>query len=639
MSPSPLNSRSSRGTAPVQAVLLAGVICLVLAPGCEAPSAEGEGEGVGREGEGEGEAGPGRPVLSALVVGDITATSARVSFTTDVPATTALKLGLSEEALEGANLQPVSEVLATEHETTLSLSGNTAYFAVAVAFNDDGLSTESEVVRFTTPAENAAPVVSDLVVSEVAEDRATVSWTTDEPATTQVSVTDFDLIDAAVPDPPGPPTTTHRVVLEGLSCNTTYTFDAVSADAEGLETRTDVATFTTTRCALFVDASAAAAGDGTRDAPFRRLQDAINAVRVTDAILVAAGAYNEDVTIDGDTDGDGAISLNDISYAGLEVRGGYNADFTAVEGRSVVQGQGTQQEPGVTTALRIFNSADILLSDFEIRGYDGLGDAPDVARVRVVDVTSADPIIDRVVIIGGVAVADDVAVSVGINANGQSAFLLTNSLVTSGRAGRQGALGNLVAATNVAGTFGILDINASIVLANNTIILQDASSLLRTSIARGLSFGDPAEGAGEVLVTNCIFATDNVTASNVDLIGYRTPGFTVVELSNNLFVSDGTILLDFESQASLTNKDGNSSFTEADALEDSTRFLVVENNLAAQQSDDVFTDAAAGNFSLRSGSIAIDAGKDNSATLYGSFADVDGQPRQRAVDIGAYESR
>ena len=619
------------------------VLCCCVLPlgfgllGCDELASEGEGEGEGEPAEGEGELPTGRPVVSNLVVSNITERSARVTFTTDLPATTFLKVAETEDGVANAGFLDVSvDFPDVNHGVNLSLEASTTYFFVAVAFNDEGLSTESPLQSFTTLAPNVPPVISDVAVTNITVEGATISWTTDEPATGDVSVTGIDIIDMVITET-GPLSTSHSVNVSGLTCGNTYRYDVSATDADGGSSITDTATFDTPRRTLYVDAGAAAGGDGSLAAPFVRIQDAINAANSdTDAIFVAAGTYNEDVTVDGDTDHDGVITFSDIDYTGLELRGGFNADFSAFEGRSIVQGQGTQQEPGGTTALRLLNFADIILRDFEIRGYDGLGDAPDVARVTGVEVTSADPTIDRVVIRGGVAVANDTAVSTGLTANGQSLLVMTNSLVTSGRAGRQGLLG-LADATNVAATIAILDINASLALANNTIIVQDAKSVLLGSTSRGLSFGDPAEGSGAVLVTNCIFARDGVTSSVVDMIAYRTPGFTVTELSNNLFVGGGDLMFDFASQVAVKNTNGDASFSEADALQDGTHFLLVENNRAAAQNDDVFTDAAAGDFSLVSGSAAVDAGKDHTGEVYASVTDINGQPRRGAVDIGAFE--
>ena len=87
------------------------------------------------------------------------------------------------------------------------------------------------------------PVISDLQVA-VGPDSATITWTTDEPAT---SVVDYG---TSVPysDQVSDPTlvVNHSVQLTGLLRGTLYHFEATSADAGGLESMTGDQTFTTT---------------------------------------------------------------------------------------------------------------------------------------------------------------------------------------------------------------------------------------------------------------------------------------------------------------------------------------------------------------------------------------------------------
>jgi hypothetical protein len=90
------------------------------------------------------------------------------------------------------------------------------------------------------------PAVSDISISNVAETSAVITWTTDEPATSQVdygltstygesSVLDSSLVK------------THAVLLSGLASNTTYHYRAKSRDESGNEGISQDHTFTTSQ--------------------------------------------------------------------------------------------------------------------------------------------------------------------------------------------------------------------------------------------------------------------------------------------------------------------------------------------------------------------------------------------------------
>jgi len=81
------------------------------------------------------------------------------------------------------------------------------------------------------------PVISGIAVSDISIDRATVSWTTSEPATTVLTYGDSNppttiLEDAALK-------TTHELVLDGLDDCTLYNFSIACTDESGNETLDD----------------------------------------------------------------------------------------------------------------------------------------------------------------------------------------------------------------------------------------------------------------------------------------------------------------------------------------------------------------------------------------------------------------
>lgn len=122
-----------------------------------------------------------------------------------------------------------------------TLAPSTAYYW-RVDSNCLGETTTGDVWSFTTAA--VPPVISNVVVTNVAVSSATISWTTDLPATSQVhygtssSYGQSTTKDAAL-------TTSHSVNLANLTDNTVYHFCAESVGATGLAGRSSDRTFMT----------------------------------------------------------------------------------------------------------------------------------------------------------------------------------------------------------------------------------------------------------------------------------------------------------------------------------------------------------------------------------------------------------
>jgi hypothetical protein len=85
----------------------------------------------------------------------------------------------------------------------------------------------------------APPVISAVAVSAITQNSATVTWTTDTPSDSQVKY-------GATTTPCYPTLATHHsVILTSLAPSTTYSCTAISKDAAGRTTQSNVYTFTT----------------------------------------------------------------------------------------------------------------------------------------------------------------------------------------------------------------------------------------------------------------------------------------------------------------------------------------------------------------------------------------------------------
>jgi hypothetical protein len=122
------------------------------------------------------------------------------------------------------------------------LSANTEYHFRAKAVGDDA-AVYGEDTTFAT-ADATAPAISAVNSSNIAAIGATINWTTDELATTQVEyglTTEYGrttILDRNL-------TTTHTVRLTSLSANSTYHYRAMSKDPAGNEAVSEDLTFTT----------------------------------------------------------------------------------------------------------------------------------------------------------------------------------------------------------------------------------------------------------------------------------------------------------------------------------------------------------------------------------------------------------
>lgn len=125
-------------------------------------------------------------------------------------------------------LEDSSEPYAVVWDTTATSSGSKT--VEAVARDEHGNTATSSPVTITV--DNVGPVISSISSGTPGETTVTVTWTTDEAATSQInygltsSYTASTTLDSTA-------TTTHSVAISGLSADTTYHFRVRSTDGEG----------------------------------------------------------------------------------------------------------------------------------------------------------------------------------------------------------------------------------------------------------------------------------------------------------------------------------------------------------------------------------------------------------------------
>lgn len=190
------------------------------------------------------------PIVSYLAFWGITSSGITMSWSTDLPSTTAVAYGVTPAL---GQTTPVQTKLTNSHGVTLSgLSSGTTYYFAAQS-TADGNTGVSAVQHFTTATASpsafvarpgAGPQISYVATWSVTGSSASISWSTDVPSTTVVNYGESPSLGQSSPPRTGL-ATNHGVTLTGLKGGTTYYFVAQSADANGKTSSSAVQQFST----------------------------------------------------------------------------------------------------------------------------------------------------------------------------------------------------------------------------------------------------------------------------------------------------------------------------------------------------------------------------------------------------------
>ncbi len=183
------------------------------------------------------------PVISGVVASSTGATSTVITWSTNEASTSVVEYGLGT----GYGSSSSNPTLVSSHSVSLTgLAPSTTYHFRVGSVDSSGNSASSADSVFSTSAQpdTTPPVLSSIAAGGVTSNGATVTWTTNEAATTQV---DYGTTTAY-----GSSTalnsallTAHSAALAGLQGATTYHFRARSLDAAGNVALSGDATFTT----------------------------------------------------------------------------------------------------------------------------------------------------------------------------------------------------------------------------------------------------------------------------------------------------------------------------------------------------------------------------------------------------------
>jgi alpha-L-arabinofuranosidase len=196
----------------------------------------------------------GTPVISAVMATSVSSTSETITWTTDQPTSSLVNYGTTSAY---GSSSPLNSMLSTTHSVTLTgLTAGTTYSFDVVSANSGGASATSANATFTTAA--GTPVITAITATSVSSTSETITWTTDQPASSLVNygTTPAYGSSSALNNTLS---TSHSVTLTGLIASTSYNFDVVSANSGSASATSANATFTTAAGAPIISAVTATA--------------------------------------------------------------------------------------------------------------------------------------------------------------------------------------------------------------------------------------------------------------------------------------------------------------------------------------------------------------------------------------------
>ena len=180
------------------------------------------------------------PAISNISVPFVTDKSAVITWVTDEPATSQMIIDKS-----GKLTYPDQEKLVTNHSVALqNLEPDTTYYFQVLSGYNLQNQVLSEKHSFTTTADVSPPVILDIDISDVTESSAVITWSTNEPATSEVtywttgSENSTKVFNNEL-------TANHSISLDDLQADTHYHIEIESKDASGYGTTLRIFPITT----------------------------------------------------------------------------------------------------------------------------------------------------------------------------------------------------------------------------------------------------------------------------------------------------------------------------------------------------------------------------------------------------------
>lgn len=193
------------------------------------------------------------PVITAISTSNVSTSSVEVHWTTNEAASSKVYYSTTTPVNTGSAPVVNNATLVTSHQLQLTgLVPNTTYYFVIQSTDTSSNTATASETSFTTsalpPADTTPPAISAVNVGSIASTTASVSWTTNEAATSKVyygTATPLNL-GSAMTVASGTLVTNHAQGLSGLMASTTYYYVVESADAASNTATSTESSFTTT---------------------------------------------------------------------------------------------------------------------------------------------------------------------------------------------------------------------------------------------------------------------------------------------------------------------------------------------------------------------------------------------------------
>ncbi|MFC1978873.1 ABC transporter substrate-binding protein [Chloroflexota bacterium] len=180
--------------------------------------------------------------ISAVTASSVTHNSAVITWTTDLPARSEVEYGTTADY---GSTTVLDSPRTTSHSAWLTgLTPSTTYHFSVKSVSSTDVETVSADYTFGTLRESTLPYTANVSASNIGGNRATITWTTSVPATTEIeygltaAYSAYIEIDTVL-------STIHSVTLTGLTRNTTYHYRVISTEGSGMECISGDRTFTT----------------------------------------------------------------------------------------------------------------------------------------------------------------------------------------------------------------------------------------------------------------------------------------------------------------------------------------------------------------------------------------------------------
>ena len=275
------------------------------------------------------------PNVGYVAIWGIDNTSAIVTWSTDLPANTAVAYGTTPALGQSSAVTPA---LTNDHGTILvNLTATTTYYIRALSTDGNGNTGGSTILSFTTTGYLSVPppVISNVQATSITQTSAIITWTTDILSNSQVNYGTTTAYGSTVLN--WPKILQHSVVLTGLTPGTLYNYTVLSQDPTGTGLGTTGNFTFTTPLNISIPptiSNLATSSITTTSATITWNTDQPSSTRVNYGPTTAYGSFQVDANL---------VTSHSVTLTGLTAGTGYNFNVVSANssGGSVTSANGT----------------------------------------------------------------------------------------------------------------------------------------------------------------------------------------------------------------------------------------------------------------------------------------------------------